>query len=525
MSAELTEHEGLNSQRLRLSSKITGIIFWGAVLTGLLVVAVFINQSESEIENQHEYQTIILLRAIENTLIDIDDKKTLPSLTEKLENTINTFKIDEKLVGAEIQVGLEKILIGTPHKKATTRSVESNHILNNFYKNKILLTAYFDSSSDINNVRKNLIVFLGVISFAFGLIINLILKKMLTNPIDKMIEIAAFYAKGDKSVRFNESIGDEFGFMSQFINMALDASETMQQQLEESVHEQREAKERAELALKELEQAKDRLVQSEKLASLGQLTAGIAHEIKNPLNFINNFSETSVELFDELNETITPHLAEIDEDIRDEIKDILENLSLDLSTISKHGKRADSIVKNMLMHSRNDGGEAVATDINALIQEALGLAYHGERASDRDFQIEMDTQLENGLNTIMVLPQDITRVLINLFSNTFYATKKRNLTTQYENYTPTIKISTKSINGGIEIRIHDNGVGIDKNDLKNIFSPFFTTKPTGQGTGLGLSISHDIIVKQNNGHFEVNSEKGEFTEFIIWLPENTNNNK
>ncbi|MDH5400813.1 MAG: ATP-binding protein, partial [Cyclobacteriaceae bacterium] len=203
---------------------------------------------------------------------------------------------------------------------------------------------------------------------------------------------------------------------------------------------------------------------------------------------------------------------------REEIGELLGDLSSDLETITKHGKRADSIVKNMLLHSSVNGGERMPTDINALVSEALGLAYHGERATDRNFQIKMDTRFSEDLKTLMVIPQDITRVLINLFSNAFYATKKRINSEQHKSFSPTITISTQSVENGIEIRIRDNGIGIPEVHQKELFTPFFTTKPAGQGTGLGLSISHDIISKQNNGRLEVESKEGDYTEFLIWLP-------
>lgn len=513
---------GKNSKQIRLSSKITGIVFWGAVLTALLVVSIFIKQSESLIESRKYDQSRVFLSAVEKILNDELKIKELSARKEQLQHIIDVFKFNKDFVGLEIKVGPEKILIGTSPKNATSQTIESDRTLSSFGSNKLLLRTYFSTSSDLYENRKNLILFLGVISFAFGLIINYILKKLLTNPIDKIIETAVLFAKGDKSIRFDESENDEFAFMSRFINRALDSSKSMNDQLKESVHEQRKAKEHAEDALKELEQAQDRLVQSEKLASLGKLTAGVAHEIKNPLNFINNFAETSVELFTELKETLEPHIAGMEQGVRDEINDMIDDLSSDLSTIDRHGKRADSIVKNMLMHSRSDRGEPTSTDINALVKEALGLAYHGERANDKNFQIEMDNHLEENIDDIKVIPQDVTRVLINLFSNAFYATEKRKNNTEDADYTPVVTTSTVSVADGIEIRIRDNGTGIPKANLKDLFAPFFTTKPTGEGTGLGLSISYDIITKNNNGRIEAHSKEGEFTEFVIWLPDSKN---
>ncbi|MCK5574807.1 MAG: GHKL domain-containing protein [Sphingomonadales bacterium] len=514
---------GVDTKRLRLSSRISGIIFWGAVLTGMIVVAVFIKQSEDDFNEHQNFQTIKLLRVVEGVLAGEAAPTGLSDSKDRLQQAVDAFEDNEKLAGVQVQIGADKVLVGEIPEIHQSKTLQSHFVSDATQGEKLVVTAYFSAAANnIYAARKNLIVFLGIISFAFGLIINRVLQMMLTNPIDQMIETASTYAEGDKSARFDESKDDEFGFLSRFINMALNSSETMHKQLESAVHEQRDAKERAEKTLEELKSTQDRLVQSEKLASLGQLTAGIAHEIKNPLNFINNFSETSVELFSELSETIAPHLEKMGESVREEIGELLEDLSSDLSTIAKHGKRADSIVKNMLMHSRSDGGEAMSTDVNSLVQEACDLAFHGERATDRNFQIEMDMRLQDDLQNINVVPQDVTRVLINLLSNAFYATKKRKISETDESYNPTATVSTKSVGNGIEIRIRDNGTGIPKANLKDLFTPFFTTKPTGQGTGLGLSISHDIIAKQNQGRLEVDSKEGEFTEFVIWLPSNPN---
>ena len=504
--------------RIRLSSKITGLIFWGAVLTGLLVVAVFIKQSEDDQRLKQEYQAMMVIHELENVLAPQQVIDDIPKNNLQLQDVIENFKGKEKIAGVLVKIGDDEIMIGGVPKKSLTKTIHSNHIVDSKHGNKMIATIYFDPSyNNIYDGRKNLIAILGIISFAFGLIMNRILRSMLTNPINNMTETAAAYASGDKTVRFDDSKNDEFGFMSGFINKALDSSENMHIQLEESFHKQKIAKEKAEKALIDLEKAKDRLVQSEKLASLGQLTAGIAHEIKNPLNFINNFSETSVELLVELKEVLSLHLQSIDDDAREEITAIIEDLSGDMYTIAKHGKRADSIVKNMLMHSRDGGGERVVTDINNLVSEAIGLAYHGERAVDSNFQVEFQTNLEDNILNVMAVPQDITRVLINLLSNAFYATKKRK-NNSHDDYLPIVQVTTKSKDDGVKIQIRDNGTGIPEDELKNLFTPFFTTKPTGQGTGLGLSISHDIITKQHDGIIGVNSIEGEHTEFIIWLP-------
>ncbi len=269
-------------------------------------------------------------------------------------------------------------------------------------------------------------------------------------------------------------------------------------------------------SLEELRTAQDRLVQTEKLASLGQLTAGIAHEIKNPLNFVNNFSGVSVELIDELQETLSRVKA--DDKTRGEIAELTDTIRGNLDKIVQHGKRADSIVKNMLLHSREGSGEHRPIDINSVVEESLNLAYHGARAEKQGFNITLERSLDPAAGQVDVFPQEITRVLINLISNGFYAATKRKGLADADGYEPMLTAATKSFGDQVEIRIRDNGTGIPPEVKERIFNPFFTTKPVGEGTGLGLSISHDIIVKQHAGRIEVDSEPGEYTEFRIILP-------
>jgi len=256
-------------------------------------------------------------------------------------------------------------------------------------------------------------------------------------------------------------------------------------------------------------------VQTEKLASLGQLTAGIAHEIKNPLNFVNNFAALSAELTDELNEVLAP--AALDEKTREEIDEITHTLKGNLERVVQHGKRADSIVKNMLLHSREGSGEHRPADINAIVEESLNLAYHGARAETSVFNITLKRDLDPNAGMVDLYPQEITRVLLNLISNGFYAATKRKETGE-AGFEPTLSATTKSLGNKVEIRIRDNGTGIPSEVKEKMFNPFFTTKPAGEGTGLGLSMSHDIVVKQHGGRIDVETEPSSFTEFIIVLP-------
>jgi GAF domain-containing protein len=273
-------------------------------------------------------------------------------------------------------------------------------------------------------------------------------------------------------------------------------------------------------SLNDLRTAQDRLVQTEKLASLGQLTAGIAHEIKNPLNFVNNFSALSAELTDELNDLLKS--AEFSGKMRDEVGELTAMLKDNLEKVVQHGKRADSIVKNMLLHSREGSGEHRPADINALLDESLNLAYHGARAEKREFNVTLQRDFDEMAGTIEVFPQEITRVLLNLISNGFYAVTKRKTENGGSGFDPVLRATTRNLGDTVEIRIRDNGTGIPAEVKEKMFNPFFTTKPAGEGTGLGLSMSHDIIVKQHGGTIDVETEPGQFTEFTIVLPRTSN---
>jgi two-component system, NtrC family, sensor kinase len=269
------------------------------------------------------------------------------------------------------------------------------------------------------------------------------------------------------------------------------------------------------LSLDNLRTAQDRLIQTEKLASLGQLTAGIAHEIKNPLNFVNNFSALSVELVNELDDMLKP--ATLDNETREETSELMQMLKGNLEKVVQHGQRADSIVKNMLLHSREGSGERRPVDINAIVEDSLNLAYHGARAEKKEFNVRLERSFDPAAGIVDLFPQEITRVLLNLISNGVYAAMKRKAEMR-DGYEPALSAATGDLGDRVEIRIRDNGGGIPPGVKEKIFNPFFTTKPPGEGTGLGLSLSYDIIVKQHSGSIEVDTKPGEFTEFRVILP-------
>ena len=278
------------------------------------------------------------------------------------------------------------------------------------------------------------------------------------------------------------------------------------------------AKDDAEQALQDLKLAQRTLVQSEKMASLGQLTAGIAHEIKNPLNFINNFAKSTNELVGELAVEIKPVIGQLDETTRDNVDELLAMIKEDLGTIRDHGERADSIVKGMLLHSRGGTNTPQATELNALISESVNLAYHGQRANTPGFNVTLDVDLDSDVGSLEIVGQEITRVLVNLLGNAFYAVYERQQSSQ-KGYDPVVAVTSRALDGDcVEIRIRDNGTGIPAETIERLVTPFFTTKPAGEGTGLGLSISHDIVADQHGGSIRADSEEGAYTEFIIELP-------
>ncbi|HLK65284.1 MAG TPA: response regulator [Bryobacteraceae bacterium] len=280
---------------------------------------------------------------------------------------------------------------------------------------------------------------------------------------------------------------------------------------------ERRKTEELEEALHRLKETQDQLVVQEKMASLGALTAGIAHEIKNPLNFVTNFAELSVDLLQDLQQALTPARGSLTPDDSSYLDELTGDLTINLQKIREHGKRADSIVRGMLAHSRGGSGQREKVDLNSLVSEAVNLAYHGLRAQDSTFNIALEAEYDKTMPQIQVMAQDLSRVILNIANNGCYAANQKRIQ-RGDSFRPRLRVTTSHTRDHAEIRIHDNGTGIPKNALQKIFNPFFTTKPTGVGTGLGLSLSYQIVVEQHKGNIRVNTEEGEFTEFVITLP-------
>jgi len=358
----------------------------------------------------------------------------------------------------------------------------------------------------------------GMVALAVALGLTAFIVRSITVPLKRLEGSMAAITRGELDVEIPQATAHEIGAMTKTLGMLRDSlieRDHLERERRRADAEIRSARDAAEAALRELKAAQANLIQAEKMASLGQLTAGIAHEIKNPLNFVNNFSAVSAELIYELQDALRG--ADLGDKLRTEIGEITDTLRGNLEKIVQHGKRADGIVKNMLLHSRHGSGEHRRADINALVEESLNLAYHGARAEKPGFNVTLERSFDPAAGEAVLFPQEITRVLLNLISNGFYAAAKRKAEVN-GGYEPTVTAATKNLGDSIEIRIRDNGTGISSEVKEKMFDPFFTTKPAGEGTGLGLSLSYDIIVKQHGGSIEVETQPDEFTEFRIILP-------
>ncbi len=404
------------------------------------------------------------------------------------------------------------------HPKATTQSSDSMIVKRAPFVTSVMsgsVMLAFTTKEIAENQKKIRITSLVVsgIVLLIGVLIGYLLSRTISVPVRALRDAANRVGKGDLRQRIQKTRNDEIGELGRAFNKMIEDLSLTRQELDDSNNSLSEANNTLNTTLNELKAAQLQLIQSEKLASLGELTAGIAHEIQNPLNFVNNFSEVNTELIDDLKAERLKPKAERDEKLED---DLLNDIKANEEKIIHHGKRADSIVKGMLQHSRKSSGQKEPTDINVLCEEYLRLSYHGLRAKDKSFNANFETNLDEDIGKINIIPQDIGRVLLNLFNNAFYAVNER-IASNRNSYKPTVLVSTKKSENQVTITVSDNGNGIPQKILDKIFQPFFTTKPTGEGTGLGLSLSYDII-KAHGGEIKVNSIEGKGTEFIIQLP-------
>ncbi|MEH2064467.1 MAG: ATP-binding protein [Nostoc sp.] len=344
-----------------------------------------------------------------------------------------------------------------------------------------------------------------------ALVLGSLISQSIANPLQVVTDIAQKATKNsDFELQIAVTTNDEIGILANSFNELI-------QRVKELIQEKEQRADELIKANKKLQSTQKQMIAQEKLASLGSLTAGIAHEIRNPLNFINNFAELSVDLTQELLDEIESHKQAIEPEFAEEITAIISDLQINSSKIDFHGKRAENIVSNMLMHSRGGERSWQGTNLNNLLQETLNLAYHGMRAKDVSFNVALQTEYDQTIGEISVVIQDINRAFLNIISNACYAVcqKQKEIS---PDFSPLVKVSTKNLGEKVEIRIFDNGSGIPPEILDKIFEHFFTTKPTGEGTGLGLSLSYEIIVQQHQGELKVESDVGSFTQFIIYLP-------
>ncbi|HEX8332668.1 MAG TPA: ATP-binding protein [Segetibacter sp.] len=357
-------------------------------------------------------------------------------------------------------------------------------------------------------IRATSLLVSGIV-FLIGILMGFWLSKTISGPVLALRNAAIRVGEGDFNQRVNNKAGGEIGDLGKSFNEMVEYLSDTTQRLKESNKTLATTNTTLNTTLEELKTTQAQLIQSEKMASLGELTAGIAHEIQNPLNFVNNFSEVNTELLDELEEEIAQGNIE-------EVKAIASDIKKNELKINHHGKRADAIVKGMLQHSRANTRKKELTDINALADEYLRLSYHGLRAKDKSFNSNFTTNFDESMGSSEVVPQDIGRVLLNLYNNAFYSVneKKKQLNGTFQ---PSVSVSTRKTNDNFTILVKDNGNGIPKKILDKIYQPFYTTKPTGEGTGLGLSLSYDII-QAHGGEIKVETKEGEYTEFSIILP-------
>ena len=368
-----------------------------------------------------------------------------------------------------------------------------------------------DNVEKSGRVRLIIIGLSMLLSSSLAALLAYAISRSINDPLQAMEKTALQITQNKNfDLRVDVMGDDEVGTVATAFNLMI-------QQVNDLMAKQRMREAELEKSNQRLIATQTQMIAQEKLASLGSLTAGIAHEIKNPLNFVNNFAELAAELVDELEEELNAHQSELDPTFTDDLTDILEPLKANVNKIEQHGKRADRIVANMLMHSRSGESNWATININALIAEALQLAYHGMRAKQTNFNLRFDEDYDDSIDVIRGCPQDLNRVFLNIASNACYAVYQRQLE-EGQDFTPAVKVRTRDQGDQVEIRIRDNGTGIAPEVQEQIFEQFFTTKPTGEGTGLGLSLSYSIVVEQHRGTLNVVSEPGLYAEFIVTLP-------
>ena len=428
--------------------------------------------------------------------------------TENILGKINSFQLNSEEI-----ITAQKLLLDFYNSPTVLKILDFGNDL------EIALDVFIiDEQEDVINsfatastLRIQVITLSMALSTVIAIILAMYTSRTITSPLRKLTQVAE---KITQNSNFSQQVSlntqDEFGVLGNAFNQLLERAKELLEAQKQRTIELKQINEK-------LKATQKQMIAQEKLASLGSLTAGIAHEIRNPLNFVNNFAELSVDLTEELREELETQQDNLDPEIAEELIDIIADLSTNANKINHHGKRAEKIVSNMLLHSRSGESNWELTNINSLLAEAINLAYHGMRAKDSSFNVTLDTDYDETIGKLNIVPQDINRVFLNVVGNACYAVhakKKAN----GDDFVPLIKVRSRNLGEKIEIRIRDNGDGMSSEVIDKVFNHFFTTKPTGEGTGLGLSLSYEIITQEHQGELRVESEFGMYAEFIMVLP-------
>lgn len=474
-----------------------------SVLQSLIM---FIEESSSDSEAGH----IVNISKIVDFLEEYDGIPT--TYLDELDQLVQSIEPNSFSTPAEIERAQQALLTFTNSELAISFDGISDDLSGIITTANEELSQARQRAKEAQVLRNQLIILSMALSSACGGLLALLISRSINAPLTAMEKTALQITQNDHFDLRAEVMGnDEVGTVATAFNLLI-------QRVENLLSDQRIRAQELEESNQKLISTQRQMIAQEKLASLGSLTAGIAHEIKNPLNFINNFSELSVELANELKEELEPQKEQFDPDIFSDVMEIIDTLKGNVCKIEHHGKRADKIVANMLQHSRNGNDDEWETvNLNELVAEAVNLAYHGMRAKQSDFNLDFDNDYDESIGTIKGSSQDLNRVFLNIASNACYAIYQRQLT-EGPDFKPLLKVRSRQEGDKVVVYIRDNGPGMNTEVMNKVFDQFFTTKPTGEGTGLGLSLSYNIVVEQHNGTMEVASEEGIYTDFIVTLP-------
>ena len=515
------------------------------LLFGFATIAIFINisETEKELENRLEFSSNLSTTSLPKALWHLDN--------DVVEDFVAALFLDQAISHVQVMWGDQVIA------EQTRESFQGTDFSDPGLSSSLIVKTSKISleSQEIGTIRiamsreriRDELVFnvVGIVALTILIVAGISLTSVamttryISQPLTQLQASATSIAQGNLEASIEISGRDEIGSLARNLNAMRESlkelfaetrkanekleeyGRTLEQRVEKRTAELEEATSAAQTALSELKRAQASLVQSEKLSALGQLTAGIAHEIKNPLNFVNNFADVSGELLGELQGELEPFFDSLESDVKEDALDLFQTLTANLVKIKEHGARADSIVKGMLSHAHEGPSSAAIVDLNVLVEEALNLAYHGMRAEHQEFNVTLERNFDSAAGDVELFPQEFTRVLLNLIGNGFYALHQCQMLSSETDYKPVLTVSTRALGEEVELRVRDNGAGIPASALGKIFDPFFTTKPVGEGTGLGLSLSYETVTLLHQGRIDVETIEGDFTEFTVVLPRKT----